>query len=876
MTNLILSVVLPSGSLKKKLGISPSATGHQLVQEACAKYEIPETDLFTVCVLLHDVDGTIVDKWVDYSQSIEDQGIDSSSHLALKPRVLKVPKTLSSKASFIFYLQAQASIVSGQYAIAEHECIQFAALQMQETFGDFDRERQRVGWLDSVGMGTFLSSACEDSAAHSLQERLFVLHSKLRGMSKADAEAAYLERARTLPLYGMTFFRCVSDGVALFVAVSEEGITLLDEQKRSIKLYPFEGIRSAEICENGLIITSVLQVEESSKDKEKERASDDDMLLQDGGDISNNGDNANNDDALLAKLRLELSELKRASLLHLFRVYRALYVPPAGGSSWIPEDIDLALMESLPSLSSFEVMQPRKTRPRASSRLAYFRQSYLAACREWGVTPAESLLSQVNGLLDESLEYSVLNASYCNLGDDGFEALCHACIKAVSYDPPKDAVFVDDFALASMDVSYNHISTNGIQLLVPLLNYLPSLARVNLTGNRIDNRGARALAAGFTTCFALTCIDMAQNDLGNKGTMAILEACKGAEALTTLNLQMNRITDIGMTALAGAIQSGAAFTDIDISHNKITASGVNALATALELNQSLRHLNLSNNSVGKALDRLIQVVSIGRSLKSLQLASTGLSAADAVHLAASLKSGSTLVALDIQKNHLLRDEGLEAICDAMQSNSTLTSLNVSLCGASPTLLGQWSSVFRQNNTLAILHCGGIKQIDPNVWATFCAALSSASLETVDLSECGLSEEQSVSTLTEALSGNPKITEFSLSGNMFNEVAFKSLTTWMLSQQHIKRCSLSRMGISEMHCEAIAVMLASNTTLTHLGLKENPISVPCVEVLLNGLEKNTTLEILDVRGSTKLKAADKQTVIVSQRTKFAMATFQMLL
>ena len=218
-------------------------------------------------------------------------------------------------------------------------------------------------------------------------------------------------------------------------------------------------------------------------------------------------------------------------------------------------------------------------------------------------------------------------------------------------------------ALTSLDISNN------------------SLCGVNAYAGTYTAEGITAIADALRVNGGLTKISLAKNVLGEEGTKAICEALEQNKTLKELDISGDRFekSTIGGTAgakhVAKMLGVNGALTGIDLSGNQLcgiwtdddgdqngtyTAEGITAIADALRVNGGLTSLNLSSNQLC-GLDHR------GRGTYTAE----GITA-----IADALRVNGALTKLSLAQNKL-EEEGTNAICEALEQNTTLKELDIS-------------------------------------------------------------------------------------------------------------------------------------------------------------------------------------------------------
>ena len=132
-----------------------------------------------------------------------------------------------------------------------------------------------------------------------------------------------------------------------------------------------------------------------------------------------------------------------------------------------------------------------------------------------------------------------------------------------------------------------------------------------------------------------------------------IKKLKGTESVESLDLSNKRLGVASAIVIASLIGVNNALTALDMSFNDLKDEGVSAVCEAIQSNKEtkLASLNVKKNGIG----------SIGANAVAAMVAVTGV-----------------LTTLNLSSNSL-KDEGVNAVCEAIQSNkeTKLASLNFS-------------------------------------------------------------------------------------------------------------------------------------------------------------------------------------------------------
>jgi Ran GTPase-activating protein (RanGAP) involved in mRNA processing and transport len=216
---------------------------------------------------------------------------------------------------------------------------------------------------------------------------------------------------------------------------------------------------------------------------------------------------------------------------------------------------------------------------------------------------------------------------------------------------------------------------SGIDAISSALASNNQLTSLDISGNDIcaygSPHGLVRFAAALETNRTLTRLNIANNSLGlgANAAEALAGALRANTALTSVNLLGNEFADASIQVLIavmeekGALQTLCGITGslarLDCRKSGLNPGCIGLLAHELKCNQALRTLNLGNNYIaadvyGKALPK--GRLAIGKLLG---------------------EQSGVLSSLDLSANYLY-SEGLQVVAAALETNRTLSDLNIAL------------------------------------------------------------------------------------------------------------------------------------------------------------------------------------------------------
>ena len=142
--------------------------------------------------------------WVDHSKTLREQGIDESETLILRRKFFFSDQNIDSRDQVqlnLLYVQTRDAIIAGTHPVTMEEACEFAGIQSQIQFGDYNENKHRAGLLD---LKEFLPK--DYAKTKGIEKRVFGCHMRHAGQTDLDAKVEYVRLARSLKTYGVTFF----------------------------------------------------------------------------------------------------------------------------------------------------------------------------------------------------------------------------------------------------------------------------------------------------------------------------------------------------------------------------------------------------------------------------------------------------------------------------------------------------------------------------------------------------------------------------------------------------------------------------------------------------------------------------------------------
>ena len=202
----------------------------------------------------------------------------------------------------------------------------------------------------------------------------------------------------------------------------------------------------------------------------------------------------------------------------------------------------------------------------------------------------------------------------------------------------------------------------------------------------------------------------------------------------------------------------------------------------------------------------------------LDLRHARLSTHDMIELKVALQTDSTLLNLGLGEASI-GDAGATLLADALQHNTTLTALDLEFNRIEPPGAKRLAEALAVNSSLTKLKLEGNHICDAGATHLADALHSNSTLTALDLRWSSLKRD-GVAKLAVVLMTNTTLTDLDLGGNEMGEAGVLEMAAALTKNTVLSRLELAGndRGIDDACATKVVQALASNSTLTSLGLK----------------------------------------------------------
>ena len=233
-------------------------------------------------------------------------------------------------------------------------------------------------------------------------------------------------------------------------------------------------------------------------------------------------------------------------------------------------------------------------------------------------------------------------------------------------------------------------------------------------------------------------------------------------------------------------------------------------------------------------------------LTNLNLSGNNLGPSGAESLATALKINTSLSNLIFSGNNL-GPAGAESLATALKTNTILTNLDFSGNNVGPAGAESLATALKTNTSLTNLNLRR-NNLGPAGAECLAKALEKNTILTnlnLSFNDLGPADAESLAT---ALKTNTSLTNLNFSVNNLGPAGAESLATALKTNTILTNLDLSGNNVGPAGAESLATALKTNTSLTNLNFSGNNLGPAGAESLATALKTNTSLTNLDLSGN----------------------------
>ncbi|XP_072946171.1 uncharacterized protein [Epargyreus clarus] len=178
-------------------------------------------------------------EWLDQKRTLRELKVDPEETLLLKRRLFYSDRKIDARDPVqlnLLYVQTRENILSGRQIVTEEKAAEFAGIQCQIDFGDFEEDKHKPGFIENLTEYLPL----QYTSSWGIEKKIYREYSKHKGLSQVDAKYLYTKIAREFPTYGVTFFlvkerqKNKKKLIPRLLGINAKSILRLDENTKEI------------------------------------------------------------------------------------------------------------------------------------------------------------------------------------------------------------------------------------------------------------------------------------------------------------------------------------------------------------------------------------------------------------------------------------------------------------------------------------------------------------------------------------------------------------------------------------------------------------------------------------------------------------------
>ena len=420
-------------------------------------------------------------------------------------------------------------------------------------------------------------------------------------------------------------------------------------------------------------------------------------------------------------------------------------------------------------------------------------------------------------------------------------------------------------SVTSVDVSNNHIHTEGLVMLAEMVEAHPSITRLRakntlIRGEQVGKILSKLLSSGHPITF----LDLSFNELCDAVVPPIVQAVETNRTIKHIGLHecgiseplerrvremvslntASRLKDLVSSICCTHNQLGGSYATEIVERDGISDANAGEILRAVEQSTTIALVDLSDNELSDDSGvGIMDSLSKNRSVKTLKLANNKFSSATLLGLISLLHTNATLEDVDLSNNCMNDASQFPQLADVLAYNDTLYRLDLSGNRA----LSSWETDHPKETFLADLTLN--RQHAIKKYLQELKNDNGSAVTTLDASKDPYHDDTGACLVARALSdASCALTALDLSCGILSDMGAKSVCGALRINRTLKQLSLAGNNLTDVAVDAVAGMLQVNSVLRMLDLSNLPrVTSRGCENLSRALEQNHSVERLVIKG-----------------------------
>lgn len=422
-------------------------------------------------------------------------------------------------------------------------------------------------------------------------------------------------------------------------------------------------------------------------------------------------------------------------------------------------------------------------------------------------------------------------------------------------------------SLLSLSLQYLGLGDQAMCALAAMLRYNSTLTKLDLQGNRIGPLGVQALCDAVEDIpdSMLVHLDLSYNQITDAGISSLCRAFRENETIVWLNVSWNQLTSLALLNFLEAARDNFVLSDVAMygkdcdeeqycqNHESKFAKRI---AAALRcVNDSFDQLRLTSSRARLPVRRLKQS-------RWVTLPGTNLMEMDALVIAGLLPLNMKLLTLDLSNNPGIERWAILEVLASIKHCKTLKTVNLANTGLHEEVAEQVAELIASNETLVSI----TMHRDPIQVQQVRGCHPEVAVEVMEfdipkehhfdrwiLAKClilnrptkELNRIRLPIAPTETIGSSSKLVSVNLSGRVFDMYEVVFLSKKMFHHLHIGRVSLNNCNIESYGGIALADAVRNHAMLETLEIENNAIGIAGGAAMVECVQDNASLTCLNL-------------------------------
>ena len=401
------------------------------------------------------------------------------------------------------------------------------------------------------------------------------------------------------------------------------------------------------------------------------------------------------------------------------------------------------------------------------------------------------------------------------------------------------------------------LGTEAAKVIAEVIRFGLDFVYICVGQNPLHDSGAITVVKAIAKANHIVHLGLNSTDLSPEGSQELLSYLEPHKSITSLDLSSseglyrNRMCGPGSLAIASLLRTNPILSVLNLSGTFLGPEGGEALSTGLSSNSSLLWLDLSRNHLsGRVWEPLCRSLSTSK-LQYLRISDNPLKPTGTESLS-KLLSGQfglcPLVSLVADRCEITAG-CVTALWGGLGRNPGLRVVSLQENNMGEEAVTEMYQFLAENSGVKELSLSGCRLKGDAVLTLADGLAKNQALTSLNLSH-NCCEDQGAIALSDSLSRNTALKHLDLSSNRICQAGGAALCLSLASNRSLEAVILSDNSINDEGGRILAEISVRNKSLTKVGLQFNPVSMRFVREIERNIEANRAKKVKSVTPALK--------------------------